>query len=281
MESQESLKYGYLIHLPHENIQMLDEQAWKVSYVLIGSGLKLIGDLSTPINNKEVVLIPPGMPHCWYFDGLVTDEDGKVRDACVIFTEETLDHCLNVFPELSRHIERLRNLKMAIKFGEEQSEKISRVIESMRSMSTARRIAALIRLILLVSEDQVADIVGKYEELEKNERLKRQIDTYIICNLHRDFKLDDIASHMGMKPSSFCVFFKKLTGKTFITYLNEYRMERICQHLIHTDAPISEICYSNGFNNIPYFNRTFKKMMGLSPTEYRTESMRHESKTNV
>jgi len=271
MEVQQSLKYELVAHLPFENIKMQDEEAWKVSYVIIGSGLKLIGDMSTEVKNSEVVLIPPGMPHCWYYDGLVTDEEGNVQDACVIFTDATLSHCLNVFPEMERYIERLRSLKMAIKFGPEQSEKIAAVIRSMKTMSNARRIAALLRLILLVAEDQVADVVGKIEELDKNERLRRQVDTYITCNVHRDFKLDDIAAHMDMKPSSFCVFFKKLTGKTFVTYLNEYRMERICKQLRETDAPVSEICYDNGFKNIPYFNRTFKRMMGVNPSEYRAE----------
>ena len=71
-----------------------------------------------------------------------------------------------------------------------------------------------------------------------------------------------------MNRSSFCIFFKKVTGKTFITYLNEYRIELVCQKLKQQKMNISEACFQSGFNNITYFNRVFKQMKGISPSEY-------------
>ena len=83
-----------------------------------------------------------------------------------------------------------------------------------------------------------------------------------------DITLDDVARHVGMNRTSFCIFFKKVSGKTFVTYLNEYRIELACRLLKQQKVSVAEICYQVGFNNVPYFNRVFKKMKGVSPSEY-------------
>ena len=92
-----------------------------------------------------------------------------------------------------------------------------------------------------------------------------QIQTYVICNAKRDITLDDVARYVGMNRASFCIFFKKATGKTFVTYLNEYRIGLACQLLRQKRMTVSEICYNVGFNNVPYFNRTFKRHKASPP----------------
>ena len=73
-----------------------------------------------------------------------------------------------------------------------------------------------------------------------------QIQTYVICNAKRDITLDDVARYVGMNRASFCIFFKKATGKTFVTYLNEYRIGLACQLLRQKRMTVSEICYNVG-----------------------------------
>jgi AraC-like DNA-binding protein len=72
-----------------------------------------------------------------------------------------------------------------------------------------------------------------------------------------------------MTNKSFCRFFKKNTGKNFITYVNEIRIGEACKFLITSDYTISEICHESGFNNISNFNRRFQEFKGMSPREYR------------
>ena len=64
-------------------------------------------------------------------------------------------------------------------------------------------------------------------------------------------------------------FLKKMTGKTFFSYLAEYRIESSCQMLTKTNMAIAEICFASGFKDIPYYNRVFKKIKAVTPTEYR------------
>jgi AraC-like DNA-binding protein len=72
-----------------------------------------------------------------------------------------------------------------------------------------------------------------------------------------------------MSTTAFCNFFKRKTGKTVITYINEYRIAQACKMLISTDKNIGEIAFECGFNNISNFNRTFKSIIGKTPGTYR------------
>ena len=62
---------------------------------------------------------------------------------------------------------------------------------------------------------------------------------------------------------------QKKTGKSFFTFLAEYRIDLACDMLQKTDKSVAEICFESGFGDVPYFNRTFKKMKGMTPKEYR------------
>lgn len=72
-----------------------------------------------------------------------------------------------------------------------------------------------------------------------------------------------------MTPESFCRYFKKHTGHTFISFLNEIRINEACKKLTaHKFESISTVAYKCGFKSITNFNRVFKCVIGISPREY-------------
>ena len=62
---------------------------------------------------------------------------------------------------------------------------------------------------------------------------------------------------------------KSQTNKTFIQFLIEYRINNALKLLIQSDKDIKNICYECGFNNYSHFNRSFKKINLISPSDYR------------
>lgn len=72
-----------------------------------------------------------------------------------------------------------------------------------------------------------------------------------------------------MNKSAFCVFFRKMAGKTFVQYLNEYRIQMACRMLEKGEKSVSEVCYAVGFGDVPYFHRMFKRTTGVSPGKYK------------
>ena len=73
-----------------------------------------------------------------------------------------------------------------------------------------------------------------------------------------------------MTKESFCRFFKAQTNKTYVEYLNEFRVKAACLMLANNQLTIKEICYSCGFNSLSNFHFQFKKIMKTSPLNYRS-----------
>ena len=258
------------VHLaPNEQIGMHQQSTWELSYVITGAGMRMIGDMTEPFTSGEVILIPPGIPHCWSFDDTVTDAEGKIENITLLLETTFLDHCAFLFQELRDYTDRFKRNTDAVKFTKEKSSALIAILKEMCRQNAAERVASLIRLILLIGESGGVQIVGKYQKVDKEKKRIEQIQTYVICNAKRNITLDHVARHVGMSRASFCVFFKKATGKTFVTYLNEYRIKLACQLLEQKKKmSVSEICYAVGFNDVPYFNRVFKRYNGITPSEY-------------
>ncbi len=97
------------------------------------------------------------------------------------------------------------------------------------------------------------------------------IQDYVSQHYLEELRMGDIAAHVGLTTTSLSRYFKKTTGKCLSDYVLELRIAHICQMLRETDQPISDICFSSGFNTLSNFNRLFKRLCGCTPTEYRNQ----------
>lgn len=268
LSPKQSFSYDYVRLSPEEQIGLHKQPSWELNLIVIGSGMKLIGDTTEPFQCGEVVMIPPEIPHCWYFRGTDTDTNGKIMNIAISFTNEFLNHCSSDFPELGRFVEKLRCVHEAVKFNEPKAGFIASILKSMYGQNEVERLSSMIRLLAVLSCTDETRVVGRHKKIDKKQERLNMIRVFVICNVYRNISLDDVVRHVGMNRSAFCVFFKQTMGKTFITYLNEYKIELACQLLKQKNMSISEICYHVGFTDVPYFNRVFKKNKGCSPSKY-------------
>lgn len=95
------------------------------------------------------------------------------------------------------------------------------------------------------------------------------IYNYIMMHYGDELTLQDVAKVAFMTPESFCRYFKKHTGHTFVSFLNEVRINEACKNLItHRFENINSIAYKCGFKSITNFNRVFKLVIGVTPKVY-------------
>ena len=97
-----------------------------------------------------------------------------------------------------------------------------------------------------------------------------KIINFITENYNSQISLEDVANAAFMTPQAFCRYFKKHTGHTFVSFLNEVRINDACKSLISGEKAdcISGVAYKAGFNSITNFNRVFKSIIGQSPRAY-------------
>lgn len=108
-------------------------------------------------------------------------------------------------------------------------------------------------------------------EMNSNHTLEKmdQIFRYIEAHYHHEIRLDDIAEEIGFSACYFAKFFKKNTGKTFTTFLNEYRIEKAKWILLNEDVSSNELIERTGFGSAKTFYRVFKMYTKKSPNAYK------------
>jgi len=106
--------------------------------------------------------------------------------------------------------------------------------------------------------------------LEENPHIVKGIK-YIHENFAEPINLLQLSDHLGLNNCYFCVLFKNQTGMTFSQYLNKVRITESKKLLETTADSIIDISLAVGFNNHNHFSATFKKLTGVTPSEYRTD----------
>lgn len=102
----------------------------------------------------------------------------------------------------------------------------------------------------------------------KKERF-RHILEYIHANYKHKITIDDMAKQSNLSPFHFSRFFKSISGKTIVDYLNEYRIDQSAHILSTSKDKIMDVAFECGIQNFSYFIKLFKKYKGCTPGEYR------------
>lgn len=111
-------------------------------------------------------------------------------------------------------------------------------------------------------------------EDEKQEPMKNQlfadyIRGYIEAHYMEDISLQDAAEQLHYSDAYFCRFFKQNFDKNFIMYLTELRVEKAKELLEDMTINVKDISQKVGFRDSSYFTKVFKRITGVTPSEYR------------
>jgi len=102
---------------------------------------------------------------------------------------------------------------------------------------------------------------------------------YIDKHKTEELSLADVAKAAGASVFHFCKVFHRATGLTFTDYVARVRLEDARTRLLNPNLRVSEIAYDVGFQSLTQFNRTFKRVFGQSPSEFRERLSSRAGKT--
>lgn len=273
--------YRYVSSKKHykQEISLHFHPELEILYVKKGAGYRMVGDFVESFYEGEVIFAPSNLPHCWMFDPLTCHPDGSREVLFVQFHPSFLSNGLAFFSEWGSLINKLRAIQHAVRVVGETAEKIIVILEKMYHEDNISRLISLMKLISLLEKQEDFLIIGPNNKvssgISKNMKRMEAIVKYIMENYREKMPLEKISEIASMSPAAFCSFFKKETGKTFTTYLNEYRLGMVCSILdAFPDTKINEAAWRCGFVDINYFNRYFKKAKGVSPQMWMKSSIR-------
>jgi len=240
-------------------------------YVNGGRGKRHIGSHLSYFHDGELVLIGANLPHQGFTQRLANYKSETVVQMVPDFLGSTFFD----IPEMKGIKHLLERSKAGLSFHGESKNRIGRKIEELPFIDSFSQILAILGILKDLSETheyQKLNAKGFSLEIaaQDNDRINIVLN-HIRENFQKQITLGDITDLISMTEPSFCRYFKKLTGKTFTQFLNEYRLVHASKLLAEKKSSITEVCFESGFTNYSHFNKQFLKFTGKSPSKYRSE----------
>lgn len=117
---------------------------------------------------------------------------------------------------------------------------------------------------------QVHGLVRELTLQRGGQDLMQKAIAYIDSNIANEMTLEELSDHLGITPQYASYLFKKAHQETFSQYRIHKRIELAKQLLENPSCRTADIAAEVGYDNYPHFSKTFKKITGMSPQEYRS-----------
>ncbi len=250
---------------------------YQLSLIVAGQGIASLGHQMTAYRAGDIFLMGPNLPHVFRPQEESVDEPTQMMN--LFFNESSLGNGFFHLPEMSAVREFLLTCDRGVKLGPSLSDKLRPFIQDLEKETGAPRIIKLLSILheMATSEEKVYFAAGKSLPPDRygiSNRLQR-IFNYITDNFDKPISLEEAAEVANLSKYAFCRYFKRYTHKSFVRYLNEFRISVACKYLMRNSYTVLQVSMLTGFNNLSNFNRQFKRFMHCTPTEYRASFRGH------
>lgn len=259
----------YFYNYFHRHIEL------QVTLILKGEGTLIAGNYTQPFKAGEVYILGPNQPHIFKADPkyFVQVRAGNIHAIHIYFNQDKFMAGIFKMPELDlvrKFIPKtFRGLQLPEKFTSHAAQSIKRINAS----TGLHRLVEFVELLQMFAKDvkewkSLSTGFG-YTYSDTEGMRMNDIYQYTIDHHAEPISLGKVADAAHMTVHAFCKYFKKHTRKTYMSFLNEIRINEACKRLINGNFDsISSVGYSVGFNNAITFNRVFKRFTSMTPTEY-------------
>lgn len=252
----------------------------EINLVENGTGTLFVGDHIEQYLEMDLFILGSNLPHEWRSEqNLVQQPDEFSSSLAIHFLGDFLGSPFYRIPETSELVNFIDRTKLGIKIKDVHTiEKVQTLIYDMLCQQGLAKLLTLLDVLqeiakckefyYLCSEGFTQSFHGR-----EHEKIN-VIYKYVIKNFKNKISLAEVADLVFMTPTAFCRFFKRCTHKSFVHYLNEIRTGYAKKLLLEDDFNIAQVAYESGFNNLSNFNKQFKQIHGLAPSEYKSKFLK-------
>ncbi|QDT11132.1 helix-turn-helix domain-containing protein [Planctomycetes bacterium K23_9] len=251
----------------------------ELTYIPQGSGSRIVGDHIGSYGDHDLVLIGSFLPHTWASDEYRGERYDRHTAIVLQFHPEFLGPDFFACGEMSEVAILLQRSSRGLFFPANIAATIGQQMTRLVTSSGAARFIGLLSILSELADSGVGQPLAS-EQLpyfstsgasDQAESRIQQVCDHISQHLSDpELSHRDLAELANMNASAFSRFFKQSTGRTVSAYINELRIGLACRLLVDRSDAILSICHQAGFGNLSNFNRRFRQLRGMTPSEYRT-----------
>jgi len=256
--SENHPRYKMILHW-HDEMEIIK--------IVKGAFLLTVDGKNYKTKEGDIIFIMPGMLHSGIPKNCIYE--CLLFDLKYFYRAHTIwDKILNPFMTGERRVQLIISSE-----GNEISTYFNQIIKSIHEKNIAYElnISGLLYLIFyeIFNHSYYEETIA-FSSLSQQRLVQfKKVIHYIELNHQAKISLDELSEIAGYDKKYFCAFFKELSGKTPIQYLNIYRIDFASELLVTTHLPVTEIAYQSGFDDLSYFSKIFKMYKSLTPLNYR------------
>ena len=254
------------------NYPLHKHNAFELNFVENCAGARrIVGDNIEVLGDYDLALIGCNLEHVW--------EQSECSSGSI--HEITLQMPADLFSDawLNRRVmqpvkEMFENARVGIAFGMKAIMTVyDRLNSLVKSEPSFRAMQTMLGIMydLATSDDYHCLSSSHYSHTEVPvvSRRIQKIKDYIDSHYQEEVRMETLSSMVNMTPNALSRFFKQRTNRSISNYINEVRIGQATLLLVDSTMTVVEISYKCGFNSISNFNRIFKSVKGVTPTEFR------------
>ncbi|MCC2544904.1 AraC family transcriptional regulator [Hymenobacter sp. BT175] len=243
---------------------------YELVYIPDGGGRRHIGRHNARYEEGELVFIGPNLPHLSFSYGRQNPYEQIVLQLRADFMGEAFWQ----LPELAAVQQLFARSHQGVSFGPHTRAAVGATLREMLTQPAFPRLLSLLSVLQQLAQAPDAQSLhaggaGLGVQGREKDRLNT-IYQFVQRNFSRPIDIAELAELANLSVPAFCRYFKKMSGQTMTEFLQEYRVSQACLLLLG-DASITDVSFASGFNNLSHFNKTFRKLIGQSPSEYRRQ----------
>jgi AraC-like DNA-binding protein/quercetin dioxygenase-like cupin family protein len=262
--------------MPHLYNHLHQHPEIQLTLIKESHGTLVAGDYVGPFHAGDVFVIGSNQPHVFRNDEKFFRKKSKAVTITVFFDETTLGENFWQLQEIKPLHFFLKNSSGGYRITGKKRKKLAEYLLIIANVSGIERIIIFLQILQELSGKKemhplTKSIIQRNIKTYDGNRLNKVIE-FTFREFSRTITLKEVAALANLTPEAFCKYFKTRTRKTYISFLNEIRVNHACR-LLTEDKSIAGICYDCGFTNLSNFNRIFRKLKKVSPGEWRKLNM--------
>jgi AraC-like DNA-binding protein len=242
-----------------------------------GRGKRMVGDQISRFEENDLLFIGSYTPHEWLCDPEYYNSPGGFRGEGIVI-QFLYDFLGEKFFEMPENLNLKKFLEGSTRgyelYGTTKKQIRSQMIKMLR-LHDFDRLQALFTIFGIFTRTKEFKVLSSPSFTEpyymnEDEPMQKALK-FILQNFHKQIKIRDLCEVTNMSTSSFCTSFKNTHRMTFKDYLLNVKIGYACKLLTDSSQNISRAAYLSGFENLSNFNRQFKKIKGITPTQFLAE----------